>query len=202
MASIYRSRIALAGWEGAPGVNTVYWTGGFAIPGSPSGSDIADFHQELANAWEVFLGFCVTGWNCTVQADVDQLDVETGLITDVLTSDDGDINIGPASGNTGTLSRATQLVIALRTNTFRNGRRLQGRWFVGPLAANCFGSDGKITSAVRGAAEDILVAPTSGIGPRVAVYSRPNGALGDGAYGDVASVTARPQPGVLRSRRD
>lgn len=202
MTNIMRTRVELGGWTGAPGVSTIYWTMGTLGSGSPSPSDVANTHQEIADMWQVFHGFCITGLTSSILPDVDVLDVASGDIIDVVTSDEGAINQTTGSGNTNTLSRATMAVVALRTSDFFDGRRLQGRWFIGPLCANAFDTDGTLSTDAVDDMTAACVALTSGVGPRLAVYSRPKGLGGTGRYGDVTAAIPRATPGVLRSRRD
>jgi hypothetical protein len=92
--------------------------------------------------------------------------------------------------------------VSFRTNNFVNGRRLIGRSFVGPIAAQAFNSAGQIQNSAIVAFGGMFDGLISGTGPRLCVWHRPTGpSATDGTYGDVATITARSMPGTLRSRK-
>jgi len=202
VTNIYRSRIALTGWPGAPGVNTIYWTKGTLSTVGPT--EVANWHQDLADAWEIFGGYCVDNWTLTVQAQVDVLDVESGELVDIVISDAAEPTWSQTTAVDSALSRASQLVVALYTDQFFAGRRLAGRTFLGPINTEAFTEDGEINSTCISAVSDAANAINSGTGPRWAIYSRPKTGAGAhvGRYGDIVNAVCRPFPAVLRSRRD
>lgn len=202
MANLYRTRIALTGWEGAPGVNTVYWTAGLGGSGVASPQDVADFHQELGNAWQTMGGYCCDSYTATVQGTVDVLDPATGDITGIVQSNTAEPVFTQGTATISKLSRATMVCVALQTDVWRNGRRLAGRYFIGPLNTEAFGEDGQILASASESIQDSLYASITGLGPRLAVYHRPTAGQANGYYGDVVNVVARRKPAVLTSRRD
>jgi len=201
MPQIYRTRIALSGWEGAPGLNTLYWSGG-TLTGTPSSSQVAAYHEEIGDAWATIGGYCCDSWTYLVETTVDIIDVESGNIIGIIESDESAPTWSQGTGTISKVARNTVLNIAYGTDVWNNGRRLRGRTFFGPLNAEALGEDGQILSSCVSAVEDALVAITSGVGPRLAVYSRPKAPTNEGFYGDVVSVLCRSKPGSLTSRRD
>lgn len=201
MAEIYRTRIALTGWEGAPGLNTLHWSKGTLVA-RPGPSDVAAFHAEIAAAWTVGKGYCCDGWSMEVEPTVDIIDVDSGNITGVITSSAAAPTATQGTAVISKVARNTVLNIAYSTDIWNAGRRLRGRTFFGPLNQEALGEDGQILQSCVDAMEDAFVAITSGIGPRLAVYSRPSGGPDAGFYGDVVQVSVRRKPGSLVSRRD
>lgn len=202
MANLYRTRILLSGWEGAPGLNTVYWTAGIGGAGVASPSDVADFHEELGNAWQVMGGYCCDSYTFEVDGTVDVIDPTTGDIQGIVQSDTGNPAWTQGTSTISKLSRATMACVSLQTDIWQAGRRLQGRYFLGPLNTEAFGEDGQILSAAQSTINDALQASISGLGPRLAVYHRPSRGQANGYYGDVVTVATRRKPATLSSRRD
>lgn len=201
MAQIYRTRITLTGWTGGPGLNTIHWSGGTII-GTPTPSNVADFHQELGNAWQVMGGYCADSWSFKVEPTIDILDVDTGNITGVIVSNAPAPTWTQGTAVVSKVARNTVFNIAYGTDVWNAGRRLRGRTFFGPLNAEALGEDGQILPSAITAVNGQFTAITSGLGPRLAVYSRPSGGPNPGFYGDVVQVACRPKPGSLTSRRD
>ena len=200
----YRFKVVLGGWQGAPGVNTYYarFTGGVGTPEAQS------FATQLAGVYNTYKGYLVPGFTANVASDVDEIDEETGNITNVLT-------ITPPAQVTGTgiggqIPRSTMLKWRFRTDLVHNGALVRGGNFLGPLDAASITSTGQLVPAL------VALAPTAWAGMldvvgdgRLVVYSRPvkkqipgGPAPRVGASGYVQSVSTDPVPAVLRSRRD
>lgn len=199
--TIFRSRVALEYPNGGPGVTTWYWTLGF---GGAQGLEatIEGFHDELEVFYLGLRGVMPDDVSYRVENDVDELEIATGYIVAQHVdpgSRPGVSGTAPDSGN----SRATQVYVGLRTDVYREGKRLRGGHYHGPIASNALDNAGYITTSLYSGLPDQYIAVTSGVGPRLAVYHRPR-TLGDGTgyYGDVVGVKVKPVPASLRSRRD
>lgn len=209
MPNIYRSRVALTGWEGAPGVTTYYWTPGEVTIGDPTPEQVQDFHDLLGVAWTDFTIAVVAGVTAKVERTVDVIDVASGEIVNQIYADGTEpVAVGTDPGVS--VSRATMICLSLITDTYIRGRRIRGRHFIGPVGSRGIASDGS-TNAERGQIfADAYTAMIHGSAPNLAVYSRPyvNKGSGDpkpshdGAYGDVQAVSFMNRPATLRSRRD
>jgi hypothetical protein len=165
------------------------------------------FHEELSDAFTIIEAWFAPGVTWEIETDVSVIDVASGDLVDVIGQTVG-VFTGTAGSGAGTLSRATQATLSLKTDQFLRGRRLQGRLFLGPIASNVVGNDGQLNLVDADAITDAFVAMTSGVGPRMAVYSRPYLAPpgssypdSGGSYGDVITATCRRLPGTLRSRK-
>lgn len=198
MTNLYRTRVVLTGWEGAPGLNTFMWSQGTLPEVTPA--DVSAWHQDIADAYVAARDYLANGITFQVQADVDVIDEETGNVIGIVIAEDGAVGDSATPSAGSALSRATQAIVAAQSDVWQNGRRLAGRIFFGPLGEAAFGSDGLLTTTAAGDIGGAFGNLNTGTGPRWAIYSRPKpGQVG--YYGDVVNVTCRRSPGVLRSRR-
>lgn len=200
MTLLGRSIIESTGYTGAPGYNVVHWSGGFgAGPNDPDG--VEEFHDNLETLLLAVAGYLRDQGTWTVLPDVVHFDDSDGVILGSVT-DPGGARIVEGSGSGAALSTVTQACCALSTDRYVGGRRLQGRMFLGPIAATALDSNGQISVT---AAPDIagnFSGLISGLGGRLAVWHRPPvGNPTGGDYGDVITVTTRFTPGTLRSRK-
>jgi len=199
MTDMAQSRLTYTWPNGGPGVTTFYWTSG--IPAGPiDATMVTEFHQEVINALAVLTLNFAGDVAIAFEPDVNIIDPATGNVTDVVTQDGNPGTTGGTGAGTG-ISRGEQVVVNLVTDNFTAGKRLRGRHFLGPISAGVLDSGGQVPNAKAFAFEDAYDAITSGVGPRLAVWHRPNLA-GPGYYGDVVAVKASRRPGLLRSRRD
>jgi hypothetical protein len=197
--SIYRSRVALTNFEGAPGVNTFYWTKGIPA-GQAAAEDVEAFHEELETLMTGLTSYFVDSMRWTIDPFVDEVDISTGKITGIITDPSGSRTGSATTTAISKVARFTMLNVAYLTDVWKNGRRLQGRSFIGPINQDPLGEDGRIASNSQAYVEDLFVALTSGLGPRLAVYSRPGQNGQGGSYGDVVNAICRQRPAVLKSR--
>lgn len=201
MATIARSRVALAWPNGGPGVSTFHWSAG--VPSPLDWVNSADqFHDELAQVYRALAPMLPTDLTWAVEDTFDVIDVETGNIVDQpVLSDTTNTGAGSASNLSG--NRASQGCFNHYTDLFSGGKRLKGRTFVGPLQGGALDTDGGFTTSGIATYEAAWVAITSGVGPRLAVYHRPTTASpSSGYYADVVVTKLKRLPAVLRSRRD
>lgn len=200
MTLVGRTIVRSDGYVGSPGYNILHWTGGIGA-GPESTGGVEEFHDTLETAFLAVAGYLVTGVTFTIESDVAYFDDSDGVIIGS-TLDPVDRDPGVGSGSGTQTSRATQIVCATRTAEYVNGRRLQGRFFLGPAAANGIGGDGQITTGAKDDIADNFAGLITGLGGRLAVWHRPtNDPPTNGTYGDVTSLTVRGTPGTLRSRK-
>jgi hypothetical protein len=200
MPTLARVRIALTGWDGAPGVITEHYSPGTL--GTFNLVSIQDLVDEVHDRYLAQADVFLNTMYLTVDPAVELFDVATGEMTDVIVAEDAPGTVGGAGSGT-SLSRATMMGIRLGTSDFRYGRRIQGRLFWGPIAGAVMHTDGHIGASQAASAAASFAASISGLGPRLCVYSRPQPLKSrEGNWADVTSVTVSPVPFVLRSRRD
>lgn len=200
MTDLARVRIALTGWDGAPGVITEHYSQG-SLGGWDEGA-IQDLVDEVHDRYSVQSDTFAPPVYATVDPSVGIFDVATGDLVDVIVAPEPPAPVG-SSGSGGDLSRATMAGVRLLTSDFRNGRRVQGRLFWGPICSDMFTAGGTIKDEKRASLVGAFAASISGLGPRLAVWSRPrSGGTIPGDWADVTTVQVASKPFVLRSRRD
>lgn len=201
MTLLARARFELTGWEGAPGVNVLIFSGGSTTDWTENVID--GLALELYGiAVATYQPNCIGGLVWRLDPTFDIFDSATGEIQGVVTTTE-DIPSITCSSNAKSVSRATMMNVRYLTDQWINGRRLQGRSYIGPIASTTMDSQGHITQAIRDDVEDSYYASITGLGTRLAVWHRPRtkGAA-DGSYGDVVRVQVAEKPASLRSRRD
>jgi len=202
MATFLRYRPILGGFIGAPGINT--WHGERdVLPLTESDAqEWADAVRAVYDAMKGLLGYQV---QVTFPGEVTEHDEATGALTNVFGVTAPATVTATATSAVGNASRATQLVVHLGTDQIRDGKRLAGRQFIGPVATTTMGSDGQVTSAVRTAVQSAYGGVTDVAGPELVVYGPPKltgpNAGSPGRKGTVTSVRCLSVPGTLRSRK-
>jgi hypothetical protein len=201
MAELVRVYVEMGGFAGGPAVNVLHFS-----PGIPGGANTHDqlAEQVLSDCQDVYDALkqhYLQGITVQVPQTCQFIDVATGNITDeVATALPWAPIMGTGEG--ANVPRGTALCAGFRTSKFINGRRLQGRAFIGPVSATQVDTAGQIAPATRAAVENSFAAPISGIGPRLAVYHRPTSkGASNGDYGDVIAVRCSSLPSNLKSRR-
>lgn len=198
MAELIRMRVALNWPAGGPGVNTYYFSMG--VPPMVPAAAAEDAVAELGAIFSSFGTSFVTGLTWAVESTFDVIDVPTGNIIDQGVVP-GTMPTGTGSNAQNTTSRAQQIRLSFYTDQFFDGRRLRGGTFIGPVGGGTLNADGNVPPGTGAVWADEFSAVTTGLGVRLAVYSRPTPAH-EGRYGDVVSVRVPPVLGTLRSRRD
>lgn len=200
MTILGRTIVRSDGYIGAPGYNILHWSAGLG-PGPTDPDGVEEFHDTLNTAFTNIVGYLVDDVIWTIEESVSYFDASDGVLIGATTDPTGDrtiVGTGTAAG----ISRATQMTMNLRTEEFVNGRRLQGRMFIGPVGANIIGAGGQLGLTIPGIVEGEFSGLVSGLGGRLAVWHRPTTPSGtDGSYGDVTSLNIRATPGTLRSRK-
>jgi len=197
VSDLYRFRIALTGWNGGPGVNTLH----FRNEGILASEGLDEIADAIATTYTALKGLIVPGVSMLVQPNVDVIDDSTGTL--VRAESISAIAPIAASGNTTKASRANMLLAQLHTDLITDGRRVQGRVFIGPMADQGSDTDGTVPAAVRLTVSSAFDGLLDVLGARLAVWHRPKPrAAANGDSGHVQSVTCMGKPAQLRSRRD
>lgn len=199
MTQFARTTIDLTGWAGAPGVNVLNWC-------APAHGDIIqdyvdEFYEIVQASLEAGTAAAFApGVVVSINPQTTVHEVDTGTMVDILTY--GDDPFSMTGSGSGDENRATQIGMQWGTSDIRNGRRVQGRTFFGPVAATQIDSSGNVASATRAAMVTNWSGVFDGLGPRLIVWSRPTTATPVGGYADVTSLSISQMPFVLRGRRN
>lgn len=200
---MYRVRVDLGGFSGAPGLNTWWFKGDGATP-----ADANIVGNRLQAFYEGVKPLLVTGMTITIPDEMDIFDEATAVLS-------GSLSMGgpfPATSGAGvqtTLSRATQLKTQFLTGRVSDGRRVAGGIYLGPIHSGAILSSGVIDPTDGEEVVDALSIFSDSLTGNVqhAVYrqprlaSAPGGArAGAGFY--VIGYGYKPLPAVIRSRRD
>lgn len=197
MATIMRIRWSITGLTGLPGLHTTYWTGASSTPVQ---ADATDVSGRVRAFWDGVKTILAPGVTVSTAASVELLDVATGTLVGQL---------GPGSQtavvSTGANANpsATMMLLRYTTATVINGRRLQGRSFIGPTAT-ATNTGGRVTPAsnttLLTAANALFTGATASA---LVCWHRPDRVTHTG--GAVAPVTVTGTAidfAILRSRRD
>lgn len=202
--NILRIQAVWSGFPGAPGYSAFhfssdagFWDGGIIGDEAQAAADSA--RGRVLAAFNSLRNRLPETVNIRIEPEAQIIDSDTGEIL-------GAAEISAASVDPGTQGTSyagpAGAVVNWRTNDYRFGRRIRGRTFLVPLAANAYEADGTLSSAALSAVRDFGSEMVSGgDDPNFGVWSRPR----DGGGGVFASVTGYNVPdmaAVLRSRRD
>jgi hypothetical protein len=197
MADIMRIRSVIAGTQGTPGLSTLYAVGSLA---TPVAADALDMVGRVRAFWNAIITLLPTLTTVNVQSQVDLLDVATGALV-------GGLAPAAPATVTGTggsaLPFAAAALLVGNTGIVINGRRLQGRTFISPLAAttNNAGNFGNAQQTTLTNAANAMLTGSSSSFP--VVWHRPKAPGPAGGVGvAVLTYTARTPYAILRSRRD
>lgn len=209
MTNFFRFRPVISGFIGGPGINT--WHGEESVLGFDD-EDPQAFANAVRAAYDAMKSYFVTGQSIQFPGEVTWHLEDSGELAAVFPITAPDPVVGTSPNNNGTLSRATQVVAALNTSVIRDGKRLAGRHFIGPVAITAIDQTGQVTAAARAA----IAAAYGGLidqpGPNLVVWGPPRKARPatpdlpalpalPGKKGTVESVLCRSTPGTLRSRK-
>jgi hypothetical protein len=196
-ANMYRYRVNLGGWTGAPGLNT--WYVRFAA--LPIIADVQGVADLLRTGYDSLKGKFGTGYTVDIDPQVDVIEDTTGLLQSSTVITPPAQVVGTDTGKQ--VSRATHILARLNTDSVINGRRLKGRIFLGPISSSGMDLNGQITAATMASVSTAFSGLIDLVGGRLVVWHRPSSAgSADGDSGFVQSVTCKPVPATLRSRRD
>lgn len=180
-----RLQVAMTGGTMGSGVATHYWEGS----------------STLQSAYKTFwtsVAAIMSGYvTLTVPNSGDQFDAATGALVGVWTAGTAGTITG---GGTGAYAGGVGACVTWQTSLIHNARKVRGRTFIVPLAANQYDTDGSLASGavstINGAAATLL----SSLGTAGRIYARPTLTVpGDG--GTIVSGAVKDHVSWLRSRR-
>ena len=199
MAEIIRVKIDWTGFIGAPGYTNLYFRD---FTEGAVDQSMADGAVVKTDIWlDAYASSINNTVSYVINPTVDILEETTGELQGFMT-------VAPDTARVGSQTAAYSAVsggcINWYTNGVRNGRRVRGRTFMVPLAANAYATDGTLDATkltTFRAANLALISPT-GSGD-LGVWSRPSGPEAtDGAWYFATATTMADKAAVLRSRRD
>lgn len=198
MPDLYRVRVTLGGWLGAPGLATHY----FLEDGSPADTAIEraqDCADRVRAGWVPIAAKQPGIWTCDVQSTVDVLNADTGALI-ASHSVTAPASLGGTEG-TKFGPAAAGLCVNWLTGAFIAGRRLRGRTFISPVndGVDANGTPTAPHVAAALAMYPILSEHDTGF-PLFAVWHRPVSGAGGAAH-PVTGTTCRDVYSVLTSRR-
>lgn len=203
MASFLRYRPVLSGFSGAPGINTFHgMTDVFPI----NITQAQQFADEIKAVYLAMQSIFASGVTITFPGELTIHDELTGELMEVVAVTPPATVTSSGSLSDSNMPRSVQAVARLNTNVIRDGRRLVGRHFIGPINQTAVHTDGTIVSASR-----TLIANSYGgildvVGPNLAVYGptkrdEAGNPTSAGKLGKVTGVSVLTIPGTLRSRK-
>lgn len=198
MTALYRMRTLLTGFNGGPGVSTMYFL------------DTATAVASVHTFWDAVKTYMADAVNIQVDAQGDVIEDTSGTIT-------GAWGATPVAAincsGSGTVAPAQGVQAKWLTSTILDGRRLRGRTFLVPTTTTLFTSSGEVSSvplaAIATAAQNLVTAQSASFvvwhrprPARAADGSRPAVTERTGGHGLVTGHSVPVKPVVLRSRRD
>lgn len=197
MANIDKIVVTWNGWAGAPGYTVLY----------ASASQGASLQGQVVSMFQSFAAYFspVVSWSVAVNGPT--IDEATGKQVNAWSG--GQVNTIPGTATAQAWSAVAGALVRFETGQFANGRRIRGRMFLVPIAANTYSQTGTITSsvanAIKAAADKLLTLPG-----QLVVYSRPvyNNAttpptlVRPGLSHPVISTTCPTKVTYMSSRRD
>lgn len=204
MGVVYRFKAVVSGFIGGPGVNTWHMCQ-FEELGGAAQSDLEGMATDISAVYNAVKGQYISGLKVRLDSAVEGFDIATGNLVSVTgISVPAEITGGGSGSN---ISRSEQITVRLQTDAIRGNRQVQGRHFIGPIAANAMGNDGQILAASRAQVEAAYGGVTDFTGNgRLVVWAQPNEKhprpdARAGRIGYVQGVLANATPGTLRSRK-
>lgn len=185
--TLNRIRVEWTGWGGGPAVSTFY-SDGAALPNL---TDLRTFYLALA-------GQIPTGISIQVKGEGDKIRSSDGGLVGSW------VGTAPAAvsctGGT-SYSSASGAHVTWLTDTIHGRRRLKGKTFIVPLGGGCYGSNGRISSAVVTVLQNAATTFLNSGSTLYQVWGRP-GPNGGGMSAQMKTAKVTDLPSVLTSRRD
>lgn len=195
--SIMRIRFTLGGLEGMPGLHTSYWNGASSTPVQADATDAA---ARVRAFWNSLASTLAVGLTINPLPGVDILDQTDGTLVGGLGP--GTLSTVTGSG-TGSLPSASMLLLKLATANIVNGRRVQGRWFIGPVSTltNTGGNPTAASATALVTAGGLLMSGATS--SQLVVWHRPSDLAPSGGSAHVVTgFGTATEFATLRSRRD
>lgn len=200
MTLLARMVIRTTGFAGAPGINVWHFSEG-TLGGGAWGQSIVDgLYDEVGSVLSAIKNIGSPNSARAADPELAIIDAATGQLVDAKTPTAAPTVYTTPGNEPGDLPRAVAALARFQTDRFINGRRLKGRAFIGPLSGSSMDGEGNCNGTTIAVIQDAFVAITTGVGPRLAVYSRPKPLGVAGEWGDVLNVNVRTTPSHLESR--
>lgn len=190
--------VELTGWEGGPGVNVYHFE-------YADDDALNELPGLLRSAYDGVRGHLLPG--VTVQTPVEALVItpSTGELVTVKSLPPTTPVVGNGSGTS--IPRGTMANVRHITDAVYEGKRINGRNFIGPVAYNTLDSSGNITAAARAAFSAMYDGVQDLIAARLMVWHRPRKATATrpasaGYAAHVQRSDCLTKPANLRGRRD
>ena len=128
--TLYRVRTVLSGWQGGPGLSTLY----FSAPTGGNTTDALAAVNRVRGGWDVFKTSMANTVTAQVLGQVDLIDSVSGTLTGSLAVTQPAVVTGTVAGAVG----PTQVMggLELFTANVVNGRRIRGHVNLGPLSVS------------------------------------------------------------------
>lgn len=193
-----RTKAVISGVTGLPGLQSVYFTGASI---TPTAAECSDAVARVRAFWVALAGQMASGCTIQVQQQLDWLDPVTGALLGRPSASSPPASV--VATGTGISAPAIALGLKLVTAQIVNGRLLQGRMFISPLATTAV-TAGIPSTAATTAGTNALAALNGSTTPILpSVWHRPPPHSSSGAaYAVVSTAVDSAKMWVLRSRRD
>ena len=198
MTNLLRQRTILSGFQGGPGVATMYFL------------DVATAIESVSRFWSSLTAILPNTVHITPERSGDTIEDTTGALTGSWLGGVVSTSVGQ---NPGAYSAPSGAVVTWRTSTVLDRKRVRGRTFVVPLAAGAYQDDGTLGAGaigtIQAAATQLILEQSNSFvvwhrpfAGRAAVGTIPARPAHLGGHGLITASSVPDRAAVLRSRRD
>lgn len=196
---VFRATITWTGFTGSPGYTNFH----FINPEeNPSFAVVDEVGARCRTFFEAIKGLLPGSVRIDYPNKLERLSTATGQLEAEFTMTQPAQTAGTGLTN---FSSATGACVSWRTIAFVNGRRVQGRTFIVPIASGSLDTDGTLNNTSRTTlanAAATFIDP-AGTDMPLCVWRKPTTPGGsDGQAFDVSTSSVRDRTAILRSRRD
>jgi len=193
VTTIKRMQVRITGGTIGEGIATHYWD-----------AETSGVQAALKTFWQS-CGALMGGWvTVRVPNSGETFDVTTGLLNG--TWSEGTVSTAVGGGSGGSAG-GVGACVGWTTDAIRAGRKVRGRTFIVPLAANVYDSDGTLLSTTVTTLNNAVTALTAAVPDGLLIFCRPApppGGIGPdspGQVGEIKSGLVKDHVSWLRSRR-
>lgn len=184
--AIYRMQVALTGGSMGSGVATHYW-------------DNAVTHQAHLKTFWTSVAAIMSGYVTIVVPNTGEVfDETTGALLSVWSSGTSSSITG---GGTGAYAGGVGACIGWNTSGIHNSRKVRGRTFIVPLAANVYDTDGTLASGTITTINSAVSTLLTSMAGDLNIWARPSTAVPVGGAYPVTAGVVKDHVSWLRSRR-
>jgi hypothetical protein len=205
MSSIYQTTSVWSGASGLPGYTNLF----FDAPGADVAAEIVSVADAVHDFWAAMTGALASGVSITTNAEIRQLNAETGVLETLWAIVPAPTAVG--GGGSGIGPSPAGACISWNTGEVHAGHVVRGRTFIVPIALNVYQADGTLTTGAVTIFNDAAVGLIGHSGPEFVIWSRPFPGDPDavppkashlGAAFPAMTGICKDKVAVLRSRRD